>query len=117
MATSVTICTVLPEPVGCSIRTSSVARQTSVTNRTWYGRSCLVVGAMLANPCGSGFRYETFVHSTWPAMVVSRHSELVEAFPGVGDVQRRMKVIEQRHLILRSKGARNLSRAKMPTVY
>src|SRR5947209_11248942 len=42
MATRVTICTVLPEPVGCSTRTSSVVRQTSVTNRTWYARSFLI---------------------------------------------------------------------------
>ena len=32
MATRVTICIVLPEPVGCSTSTSPAARQTSVTN-------------------------------------------------------------------------------------
>jgi hypothetical protein len=32
-----------------STSTSSVARQTSVTRRTWYGRSFFVVGCMMAN--------------------------------------------------------------------
>src|ERR1700730_9251758 len=61
MATRVTICTVLPEPVGCSTRTSSVARQTSVTNLTWYSRSFLMVGSMLHNPIGLAFCLETIV--------------------------------------------------------
>src|SRR5262245_41456906 len=50
MATRVTISTVLPEPVGCSTRTSSLARPTSVTMLTWYHRSSFLVGSICQGP-------------------------------------------------------------------